>query len=227
MATKKFFIALFCILSFAPAFAENKDLEKDITMVSYEQSWLDYQGTIALKNNTSDVIHNIVFQLTYLDMAGNEMDYAEFAREIMIDPGKTKKLDIPAYEHSRHYHYYKTKDALGYPTFKIKFQLKDYNVENIDEDEDEDYYSDNYDDESSSLYNGKSHGGAFFVLFIFLLIFLGIYVGLYVLVAVMAKKRNRNVVLWVLLSLVATPLLMIIILLAIGKEDDPTERHSF
>lgn len=52
------------------------------------------------------------------------------------------------------------------------------------------------------------------------LFILGIGIGLYVLVAVMAKKRNRNVVLWVLLSLVGTPLLMIIILLCIGDADD-------
>ncbi len=26
--------------------------EKDIVMVSYEQSWLDYDGTLSLKNNT-------------------------------------------------------------------------------------------------------------------------------------------------------------------------------
>ena len=32
----------------------------------------------------------------------------------------------------------------------------------------------------------------------------------------MTKKRNRSVVAWVLLSLIATPLLMIIILLCIG-----------
>ena len=51
-------------------------------------------------------------------------------------------------------------------------------------------------------------------------IIIGISVGLYVLVAVMAKKRNRNVVLWVLLSLIGTPLLMIIILACIGNADD-------
>lgn len=39
-------------------------------------------------------------------------------------------------------------------------------------------------------------------------------------VAVMAQKRNRNVVIWILLSLIATPLLMIIILLAIGENKD-------
>ena len=227
MTTKKFIITLFCISLLVPAIAENKDLEKDVTMVSYEQSWSDYKGTIALKNNTSDVIHNIVFQLTYLDMSGNELDYEVFEEEVRIDPGKTKKLDIPAYEHSRHYHYYKTKDEFGNPAFKINFQLKDYNVEKCAVAESDDYYdADDYNNASSPLIRGSSNGGILIWTFVSLLLFIGLYVGLYVLVAVMAKKRNRNVVLWVLLSLFATPLLMIIILLAIGKEADPMERRS-
>ena len=45
------------------------------------------------------------------------------------------------------------------------------------------------------------------------------------LVAVMAQKRNRSVVVWVLLSLLATPLLMIVILLAIGKNENYIENH--
>ena len=45
---------------------------------------------------------------------------------------------------------------------------------------------------------------------------IGIAVGLYVLVAVMAQQRHRSVVAWILLSMIASPLLMIIILLCIG-----------
>lgn len=39
----------------------------------------------------------------------------------------------------------------------------------------------------------------------------------------MTKKRNRSVVAWVLLSLIATPLLMIIILLCIGYSQRETQ----
>lgn len=39
----------------------------------------------------------------------------------------TRKLDIPAYEHSRNYHYYKSENMPGgSPSFKIKFKLKDW-----------------------------------------------------------------------------------------------------
>ena len=53
----------------------------------------------------------------------------------------------------------------------------------------------------------------------------GIYFGWYVLVAVMAKHRNRNAALWVLLSLIGTPLLMII-LLCIGKDESVSARYD-
>lgn len=203
------------------SFAANKDLEKDITMVSYEQSWLDSSGTLALKNNSSEEIKNVIFLITYLDMSGNELDYQEFTRRVSIASGMTKKLDIPAYEHSRNYHYYKTKDDYGHPAFKIKFQLKDYNVEEEAVESIDDNTFSTYDYDRSS-----GNEGLFMIAFIIGLLFvIGITVGLYVLVAVMAQKRNRSVVVWVLLSLLATPLLMIVILLAIGKNENYIENH--
>lgn len=41
--------------------------------------------------------------------------------------------------------------------------------------------------------------------------------------AVMANRRNRNAALWVLVSLFATPLLAIIILLFLGEADYQNE----
>ena len=52
---------------------------------------------------------------------------------------------------------------------------------------------------------------------------IGICVGMYILVAVMANRRNRNAALWVLVSLFATPLLAIIILLFLGEADYQNE----
>lgn len=154
-------------------------------------------------------------------MSGNELDYQEFTRRVSIASGMTKKLDIPAYEHSRNYHYYKTKDDYGHPAFKIKFQLKDYNVEEEAVESIDDNTFSTYDYDRSS-----GNEGLFMIAFIIGLLFvIGITVGLYVLVAVMAQKRNRSVVVWVLLSLLATPLLMIVILLAIGKNENYIENH--
>ena len=199
MTTKRTSIALLSIFISVVAFAANKDLEKDITMVSYEQSWLDSKATLALKNNSSEEVKNVVFLITYLDMSDNELDYEEFTIRASIAPGMTKKLDIPAYEHDRWYHYYKSEGARDKATtsFKIKFQLKDYNVK------------------EEIVENGNQEG-RYGSTNIIALLFISITIGLYVLVAVMAQKRNRNVVVWVLLSLFATPLLMIITLLVIG-----------
>ena len=198
MTTKRISIALLSIFVSVVAFAANKDLENDITMVSYEQSWLDSKATLALKNNSSEEVKNVLFLIIYLDMSDNELDYEEFTKRVSIAPGMTKKLDIPAYEHDRWYHYYKSEGAPGKAntSFKIKFQLKDYNVK------------------EDVVENGNQ--GLFGSTDIIALLFISITIGLYVLVAVMAQKRNRNVVVWVLLSLFATPLLMIITLLVIG-----------
>jgi hypothetical protein len=43
--------------------------------------------------------------------------------------------------------------------------------------------------------------------------------ALYILVVKMAEARKRDVAIWVLLSVAASPLLMIIILFFIGEED--------
>jgi len=217
-------IALLSIFLSVVAFAANKDLERDISMVSYEQGWLDSEGTLALKNNSSEEVKNIVFLITYLDMSGNELDYEEFTRNVTIAPGMTRKLDIPAYEHERSYHYYKSENRpSGSPAFKIKFQLKDYNVE----EETVESIDDNSLGRHDNGYEPTNGNEGLYVIIaiVGLLFVIGITVGLYVLVAVMAQKRNRSVVVWILLSLLATPLLMIIILLAIGKNENYIENY--
>lgn len=79
-------------------------------------------------------------------------------------------------------------------------------------------YRHNESEGSNSLFEG-------FWLFAFLaaIICIGIAVGLYALVAVMAQQRHRNVVVWILLSMIASPLLMIIILLCIGDSQKDQE----
>jgi hypothetical protein len=153
-------------------------------------------------------------------MSGKELDYEEYERRITIAPGMTKKLDIPAYEHSRNYHYYKSENMPGgSPSFKIKFELKDYNMVQSEANEDDDYsVLDDYN------YKDKDYGSEYsatymIIAIIAVLFFIGISVGLYVLVAIMAQKRHRSVVLWVLLSIIASPILIIIILLVVGNDN--------
>ncbi len=55
---------------------------------------------------------------------------------------------------------------------------------------------------------------------------IAVTIGLYVLVAVMAKDRHREVALWLLLSIVASPILIIIILLCIGDDERYVAIHQ-
>ena len=216
---KRLYITLLSIMLFTCSFAQITGTE--VSMVSYEQGWLDSRGTLALKNNTSEDIHNVTFQITYLDMSGNALDYKEFYEEVEIAPGLTRKLDIPAYEHSRDYHYYKSENRPGgSPAFKISFELKDFNkVEPIEEvsEIESDYSIPSYRD--SSNHDDEPTGMMILIGLAIILIFIGIAVGMYVLVAVLAQRRKRNVVIWILLSLLATPFLMAIILLVIGDAE--------
>ncbi|MBR4591055.1 MAG: hypothetical protein IKO36_10410 [Bacteroidaceae bacterium] len=227
MSTKRitfFIISLYIVIS---AFAATKDLANDISMVSYEQIWLDSKGTLALKNNTNEEIHDVVFQIVYLDMSGNPIDYEDFTKAISIAPGMTRKLDIPAYEHSRYYHYFKSENMPGgSPAFKIKFQLKDYNVKNDPIEKANNINSDNNQNNVKEQININEISKInIIILFVAVLVMSGICVFMYILVAVMAQKRNRSVVIWVFLSLIATPLLMILILLVIGKNEDYVGQH--
>ena len=191
---KRVYITLLSLMLFVCSYAQTVGTE--VSMVSYEQGWLDSRGTLALKNNTSEDIHNVTFQITYLDMSGNALDYEEFYENVEIAPGMTRKLDIPAYEHSRHYHYFKSENMPGgSPAFKIKFELKDFNkVEPIEEvgEIESDYSLPNYSD--SSKHDDEPTGLMILIGLAIILVFIGIAVGMYVLVAVLAQRRKRNVV---------------------------------
>lgn len=193
--------------------AISKDTLNAVTMVSYEQGWLDSEGTLALKNNTKEDIFNVTYRITYLDMKGNPLDYEEYTSEIDVAPGMTKKVNIPAYERERQYSYYNSEAIPSHPhRFKIKFEVTAYNT--LDEE----------NDLQNSLQTGDvpyNDTGIICMVAMLGLMALGAYVGMYVLVAVMANRRNRNAALWVLVSILATPLLAIVLLLCLGKQYNP------
>lgn len=176
--------------------ATSKDTVNALRMVSYEQTWLDRQGTLALKNNTKHTIYNVRYRLTYFDMKGNPMDYKDFYTEIEIAPGMTKKVNVEGYECDRNYSYYLSEAYPDHPKkFKVCYETLAYN----------------HTEPLHFAYHSN-------VLMIIIMLFvLAGYVGFYVLVATMAQRRNRSVALWLLLSFIATPILVILILLVIGK----------
>ena len=224
MVKRRISIALLSLSLSMVVFATKKDLEKDIIMVSYEQGWLDIYGTLALKNNSNEEIRNVVFMITYLDMSGKEMDYEEFTKDVTIAPGMTKKLDIPAYEHSRNYHYYKSEGSISgsSPSFKIEFKIKDYNIGN----ETADTVPTNPVYKHDYQQSGNNIGASEIVNILMFLLCISVTIGLYVFVFFMARDRNRNVVVWVLLSFVTTPLLMVFSLLIVGKDHRDIDHHE-
>lgn len=205
---KKLLTLLFLLCSMS-VFADinNKDA---VTMENFEQRWLDHESTIALKNNTNETIHNVSYRITYLDMNGKALDYSDYTSTIDIEPGMVKKTDLPAYEHERFYQYYKNAEEYSnHPKFKVAFELKDYNFE---------------DDQQEDVEYGRGEclsPLAIIIPIIVLAIFLfAIAIGLYVLAGIMAKRRHRSVALWVIISILTTPILAIIILLCVGDSDE-------
>ena len=228
MKSKRFIITCFSLFLTLSVLAISKDSLHAVTMVSYEQRAADDEGTLALRNNTGEDIKDVSFRIEYLDMAEKPLDYKDFTKKISIAPGMTKKVNIPAYEQRRNYHYYKSKDELsetiGSPTFKIVFKLKGYNAPAIKNPAGKSTAEE--DRNSITLSDTESEIMGTTVAVIGIIFIVGIYFGWYVLVAVMAKHRNRNAALWVLLSLIGTPLLMMIILLCIGKNESASARYD-
>ena len=219
---KKILLLLMLTLTLSVS-ATSTDTLNAVTMVSYEQGWLDDKGTLALKNNTNEDIHNVTFRITYLDMKGNALDYEDYSSEVEIAPGMTRKVNITAYEHDRSYSYYRSEARLDMShKFKIRFKLIGYNTT-----EEEASETPPVDDSASP--NGNANDAKWIVgLLIFGFIFIiGIYLGMYALVAIMAKRRNRNAALWIIISLFGTPLIAIVVLLCLGDADDSYEDNNF
>lgn len=222
--SRLFALLLVCMLS-TLVYAAGENKEKAIVMVAYEQGWLDSNGTLALKNNTEGTVVSVSYQLTYLDMSGNPLDYKNFTSDVVIAPSKTKKVDIPAYEHSRNYSYYKSEAVPGTPhRFKLSFKLLDYetkgkevskvsSMDDADDDKEETYEEDyGVEKKSGWLSIGEE------TLAIYVGIFaVGFFIGLYVLVYTMAKRRNRDGLGWLIVSFFLSPLPTIIILLCVGN----------
>ncbi len=218
-----FLLALPLCVAATPQGADNttQGTASAVELVQYDQNWMDSEATLALKNNTDKAIIGVRYIIKYLDMSGRELDYKEFSSNIEIAPGMTRKVNIPAYEHDRHYSYYKSQDLYGESRkFKIEFQLVGY-----DKEPDPDSVA---SEDSKGIFSGFGNGGEasaerssspLDTTTIVLLIFCA--TGLFVLVALVAKGRGRSAAAWVLASLFITPVLALLVLMFIGKKYDP------
>lgn len=223
---KKLF--LFILLIVQVAFASAADNE--VSMVSYEQNWLDGQGTIALKNNTDKEVTSVSFMITYLDMNGNQLDYKEFKKSVNIKPGLTKKINIEAYEHSRNYSYYKSEAAFSNPKkFDVKYKLLSVNFYNKVENgqttrSKNNVITEGFEKGISEQEETESEEGNYIYMFV-LMFALTAYLGLFALIAAMANNRNRSAIGWVVFALFFNPIITIIILSIIGESSSDKERY--
>lgn len=223
MMKKRFVLLLVGLIVALSSHALSKDSLNAISMVSYEQGWQDSEGALSLKNNTNQSVKNVAFRITYLDMKGRPMDFKDFSVKVEIPSGLTKKVEIEAYEHSRHYSYYTSEAYYPPHRFKIKFQLQGYNLPEKQMKQsdvsDSGELTDSYD--GLDVEEENSTGTLIAIMSIVLpLMFVLFYIGLYVVVAQMARSRHRNVAVWVLASFFVTPILVIIILCFIGNSEE-------
>jgi hypothetical protein len=202
-----FIFAILCFVGISADNNTNENCEK-VSMVAYEQRWIDSKATIALRNNTDEEVTSVSFTLEYLDMNDNPRSYGNYTQRVEIAPGMTKEIDIPAYKHKWSYHYYLTPDSSHHPTFKVRYKFQEINTDN-----------------GIGIFDNPKFSGLIMLTCMLLIPFT---IGFYILAFAMARKRKRNIALWIGLSFILSPVVVCVILLIIGKDEysDKTDRHD-
>jgi len=113
-----------------PAAAQTQTTAFDanaLTMVNFKQAWAD-SPTIALKNNTDKDITHVKFRVVYYDMKGNQIDYQDVEKKVVIAAGLSKTIEYRMSLSTTDYYYCKTTGYKGMDTtpYNIKFQLLSY-----------------------------------------------------------------------------------------------------
>lgn len=192
-----------------------------VSMTKFEQTFLDSQAAIALRNNLPDTVYSVTYSLEFLSSKGVPEDFQEYTSKVTIPPGMTKKVEIPAYCHDRDYEYYKTSQSGGYyPTFKVNYKYISADTVRPKKAAMRSMATEPAATATDSSESPQQPGLSSIIMWLGLFFAITFVIGMYVLVAQMARNRGRNAAVWVALSLFLSPLLVMFILLIAGRSNN-------